>query len=77
MSTLPKIAFQGEPGAKLEEEVPNLREQRALEIAFAQILVHSQKVEVVRILEQLAGEVGLRSGKRPYEVRDCLPLAVV
>ncbi len=52
-----------------------MREESVFEIALVGFLSEGEKVEVVRIFENLLSEIGLRPRESRLEIGDCLPLA--
>lgn len=57
-------AQQGEAGAHLQQQIAHMGEQAALQVPLVRFVSESQEVEIVRIFEQLLGEVRLRRGQR-------------
>ena len=62
-------ADEREALAKLEQQRAKIVQQTALELPLRDVHGRRQELEIVRILEQLAGEVRLRTWKRLGEVR--------
>ncbi|UEC43821.1 MAG: hypothetical protein METHAR1v1_1730002 [Methanothrix sp.] len=65
---------EGEPDPKLDEKVAEVRQQRSVKVALRCPLSQAQEVEVVGVLEDLPGQIGLGRGKGPVEVCDRLSL---
>jgi hypothetical protein len=70
-------AYEGEADAEFDEELTQVREQATLQVALVCLGGERQKIEVVWVLDELLGEVGLWLRKCRVEVRDCLPLPAV
>ena len=53
-------AHKGEAFAKLQDQCAQMVEEPAFQRAFGEVIGEPQELEVVRILEQLSGQVGVR-----------------
>lgn len=60
---------------EFEQEVAQVCEERAFELALLHLRTEAQEIQVVGGLEQVAGEVRLRAGQRSLEVRNRPSLA--
>lgn len=60
---------------EFEQEVAQVCEERAFELTLLRLRTEAQEIQVVGGLEQVAGEVRLRTGQCPLKVRNRPPLA--
>ena len=70
-------ADEGEALAHLEQDILDTRDQRAFQVAFLGVLGNRQKIELIRVLDDLLREIELSRRKCAREIRDRLPLAVL
>ncbi len=71
------LAEEGEPSPQLDEELTDVGHEPPFEFPFLRFLRDRQEAELVRILQRLPGEVGLKSRECLLEVRLRLALALV
>ena len=70
-------ADEGEAPAKFEQQVAQMDEQAPLNLPFVGVFGHGQKVEVVRVFQNLLGQIGAGRGERALEVGQRLPFPLV
>jgi hypothetical protein len=63
--------------AEFKQKLAEVFEKSGFELLLANIMGQGEKVEVVRILDELLGQVGLGRRKCPAEVGGCFPLPVI
>jgi hypothetical protein len=68
---------EGEAEAQFDEKGPQVSEEPLFQVVLVSFRCEGQKIEVVRILEELLCQVGLRRRKGGLKVRHGLPLAAV
>ena len=68
-------ADECEADAKLDEELAQVFEKSPFEVALLGVVGESQKIEAVRVFDELLGEVGLWRWKCRLEVCQGFPLA--
>ena len=68
------LAHEGEARAEFQQELADVVQKPALQVALGRIGAQREKVEVVGIADDLSGQVRLRSGQRGLEVGDRLAL---
>lgn len=71
------LAHEGEARAELQQELADVVQKSALQVALGRVGAERQEIEVVGITDDLGREVRLRSGERVFEVGDGLALALV
>ena len=68
---------EGEPGAEFHQKFLDMIDQPGFEVAFDGVVVKGEKVEQVRVLERLLGQIGLRRRQRAGEIGDGLALTAI
>ena len=66
-----------EPNSQLKEELAYVLEKTRLEVALLRFAGEREEIEVVRVFQELLGEVRLRRRKGLPEVRERLPLSAI
>ena len=61
-------ADEGEPDTKLDEELAQVGEKFPLQVALVRFGCEGEKIEVVRVFDDLLREIGLRLGEGRLEV---------
>src|SRR5439155_25125941 len=67
---------KGEADSKLQKKLLEMLDQAPFKVAFLGLLTEAQKIEVVRIFDNLLSEFGLWRRKSSVEIRNGLPLPV-
>ena len=70
-------ADEGEPDSQLEQELSQMLQQAALQVALVRFFAEHQKIEVVGIFGDFLREIGLRRREGAIEVGDGFSLAPV
>jgi hypothetical protein len=65
------------PFAHLEQEVPDPHQQRAFQIPLLGIRRDRQKIELVRVLDDLLGQIRFRRRQGAGKIRHCLALPIL
>ena len=58
---------------QLQKELPDVLQEPGLEIPFLSLLRKCQEIEVVRVLQELLGQVGLWGRKRRLKLVSAFP----
>jgi len=61
-------AYEGKPDTKLDEELAQVGEKFPLQVALVRFGCEGEKIEVVRVFDDLLREIGLRLGEGRLEV---------
>ena len=61
---------------KFQQKRADVREQSDFHVSLLRVIAKRQKIEIVRVFQQVAHQIGLRRGQGALEVRDgfALPL---
>lgn len=54
--------YKGKAGAQLEQEFGDILRKLSLQFKLLNVVLKGQKIENVRVFEQLVGQIGLRFG---------------
>jgi len=65
----PLPSDEREPGAELEQELFDLRDEGALEVALGDVAGQGQELEAVRVLDQLLHQLGVVGREDVGEIR--------
>lgn len=66
-------ADESEAGTELDEKPAQMLQKPPLQITLLRRRSECQKIEVVRVLDELLGKIGLRLGKRRLEIGTAFP----
>src|SRR2546426_12273930 len=69
-------ADKGKANAKLKEKPLDLRQEGVLQVPFFCFLTGSNKVEHIRIIQNVLGKIRLQSGQRTLEIGECFSFSL-
>jgi hypothetical protein len=61
---------EGEAAAQLQEQIPEMDQETALDLPLVRFAGDGQKIEVVGVFQNLFGQIGVRRRQRPLKIGD-------
>jgi len=68
--------YEGEASAEFEQEPRDVLDESSFELKLSGFVANAEEVEAIRVLQALAGEIGLRLWEALGEVGERLSLAL-